>query len=69
MEDADVLLTEHEITHIVAADPSEVSPKNVGGRPLHTKLPPSHARQTHFEQNSAENEGVALVVNESGEIA
>jgi len=31
-----VLLTEHGITHIVAADPSEVIPKNVGERPLHT---------------------------------
>ena len=30
-----MLLTEYEITHIVAADPSEVIPKNVGGRPLH----------------------------------
>jgi hypothetical protein len=31
----DALLTEREITHIVAASPSEVIPKNVGERPIH----------------------------------
>jgi len=35
LEDVDALLTEREITHIVAAAPSEVIPKNMGERPLH----------------------------------
>jgi len=30
------MLKEREITHIVAAAPSEVIPKNMGERPLHT---------------------------------
>jgi hypothetical protein len=31
----DLILKDHEITHIVTAAPTEVIPKNVGERPLH----------------------------------
>jgi hypothetical protein len=35
LEDVELLLNEHAITHIVAAAPSEVIPKNIGERPVH----------------------------------